>query len=243
MKIKELADIAGVSVRTLHHYDKIGLLTPDTNKVNGYREYADTDISRLQQILFFRQLNFKLTQIKEILDSPYYDKTEPLQIQKSIILKEQARLNSILKLIDKTIISEKGEMMMTNEEKFEGVDFSHNPYEEEAKEKWGSDAVDKSKQNLKKTGTKEAERRFNEIYTELANVRHLEPASEDAQQQIHEWYEFLNEIGDYSPEMFKGLGDMYVEDERFTKNINKFGDGLAQFMQQAMSIYYENHKN
>lgn len=243
MKIKELADIAGVSVRTLHHYDKIGLLTPDTNKINGYREYTDEDISRLQQILFFRQLNFKLTQIKEILDSPYYDKTEALQIQKSIILKEQARLNSILKLIDKTIISEKGEMMMTNEEKFEGVDFSHNPYEEEAKEKWGSDAVDKSKQNLKKTGTKEAERRFNEIYTELANVRHLEPASEDAQQQIHEWYEFLNEIGDYSPEMFKGLGDMYVEDERFTKNINKFGDGLAQFMQQAMSIYYENHKN
>lgn len=243
MKIKELADIAGVSVRTLHHYDKIGLLTPDTNKINSYREYTDEDISRLQQILFFRQLNFKLTQIKEILDSPYYDKTEALQIQKSIILKEQARLNSILKLIDKTIISEKGEMMMTNEEKFEGVDFSHNPYEEEAKEKWGSDAVDKSKQNLKKTGTKEAERRFNEIYTELANVRHLEPESEDAQQQIHEWYEFLNEIGDYSPEMFKGLGDMYVEDERFTKNINKFGDGLAQFMQQAMSIYYENHKN
>lgn len=72
---------------------------------------------------FFRQLNFKLTQIKEILDSPYYDKTEALQIQKSIILKEQSRLNSILKLIDKTISSEKGEMMMTNKEKFEGVDF------------------------------------------------------------------------------------------------------------------------
>lgn len=243
MKIKELADIAGVSVRTLHHYDKIGLLTPDTDKVNGYRDYTDKDISRLQQILFFRQLNFKLMQIKDILDSPHYDKTEALQLQKSILLKEQSRLKSILKLIDRTIISEKGEMMMTNEEKFEGVDFSHNPYEEEAKEKWGSDAVDKSKQNLKKMGTKETERRFNEIYTELANVRHLEPESEDAQQQIHKWYEFLNEIGEYSPEMFKGLGDMYVEDERFTKNINKFGDGLAQFMQQAMSVHYENHKN
>ena len=242
MKIKELADIAGISVRTLHHYDKIGLLMPDTNKINGYREYADEDISRLQQILFFRQLNFKLSHIKDILDSPHFDKTEALQMQKNIILKEQSRLDSILKLIDQTIISEKGEMTMTNEEKFEGVDFSHNPYEEEAREKWGSNAVDKSEQNLKKMRTKEAERRFNEIYTELAGVRHLEPESKEAQQQIHEWYEFLNEIGEYSPEMFKGLGDMYVEDERFTKNINKFGDGLAQFMQHAMSVYYENHK-
>lgn len=242
MKIKELADIAGVSVRTLHHYDKIGLLTPGTDKMNGYRDYTDEDISRLQQILFFRQLNFKLSQIKDILDSPNYDKAEALQMQKDIILKEQSRLNSILKLIDKTIISEKGEMTMTNKEKFEGADFSHNPYEEEAREKWGSNTVDKSKRNLERAGTKETEQRFNEIYTELANVRHLEPGTKEAQQQIHEWYEFLNEIGEYSPEMFKGLGDMYVEDKRFTKNINKFGDGLAQFMQRAINIYYENHK-
>ncbi|MEK4555520.1 MerR family transcriptional regulator [Jeotgalicoccus sp. FSL K6-3177] len=242
MKIKELAELSGVSVRTLHHYDAIGLLTPETDAVNGYRNYSDEDISRLQQILFFRQLNFKLRQIKDILDSPHYIKREALQMQKDIILKEQARLESIVKLIDKTIKEERGEITMTNEEKFEGVDFSQNLYEDEAREKWGSQSVDESKKNLKKMGTKDAEQKFNSIYTELSKVRHMKADSKEAQALIHEWYEFLNEIGEYTPEMFKGLGDMYTKDERFKQNIDKFGEGLADFMQQAMTVYYENHK-
>lgn len=242
MKIKELAELSGVSVRTLHHYDAIGLLTPETDAVNSYRNYSDEDISRLQQILFFRQLNFKLGQIKDILDSPRYVKREALQMQKDIILKEHARLESIVKLIDKTIKEEKGEIIMTNEEKFEGVDFSQNPYEDEAREKWGSQSVDESKQKLKKMGTKDAEQKFNSIYTELSKVRHMKADSKEAQALIHEWYEFLNEIGEYTPEMFKGLGDMYTEDERFKQNIDKFGEGLADFMQRAMTVYYENHK-
>jgi DNA-binding transcriptional MerR regulator len=242
MKVKELAEIAGVSVRTLHHYDKIGLLTPAIDQENGYRNYSDEDVSQLQQILFFRQLNFKLKQIKEIMDSPDYEKQEALQVQRDIILKELARLDDILQLIDNTIKDDKGEIRMTNEEKFEGVDFSQNPYEEEARKKWGSKAVDDSNRKLKQMGPEETERRFNEIYTKLAKVRHTSPDSKEAQYHIHEWYEFLNEIGEYSPEMFKGLGDMYVEDERFTKNIDKFGDGLAKFMQQAMTVYYEKHK-
>lgn len=242
MKIKELAELSGVSVRTLHHYDAIGLLTPETDAVNGYRNYSDEDISRLQQILFFRQLNFKLGQIKDILDSPYYIKREALQMQKAIILKEHARLESIVKLIDKAIKEEKGEIIMTNEEKFEGLDFSQNHYEDEAREKWGSQAVDESKQKLKKMGTKDAEQKFNSIYTELSKVRHMEVDSKEAQALIHEWYEYLNEIGEYTPKMFKELGDMYTEDERFKQNIDKFGEGLAEFMQQAMTVYYENHK-
>lgn len=242
MKIKELADLAGISVRTLHHYDEIGLLQPDTNKDNGYREYSDDDISKLQQILFFRQMNFKLTQIKEILNSPAYDRLEALETQKEIVTKEQDRLMSILNLINHTIKTEKGEMTMTNEEKFEGVDFSHNPYEQEAKEKWGSHAVEDSKQKLKQKGSDEAKREFDEIYQGLAAVRHEDPASDAAQEHIHKWYEFLNELGEYTPEMFKNLGDMYVADERFTKNIDQYGEGLAEFMQQAMTVYYDNHK-
>lgn len=187
-------------------------------------------------------MNFKLGQIKDILDSPYYIKREALQMQKAIILKEHARLESIVKLIDKTIKEEKGEIIMTNEEKFEGLDFSQNPYEDEAREKWGSQAVDESKQKLKKMGAKDAEQKFNSIYTELSKVRHMEVDSKEAQALIHEWYEYLNEIGEYTPEMFKGLGDMYTEDERFKQNIDKFGEGLAEFMQQAMTVYYENHK-
>lgn len=242
MKVKELADIASVSVRTLHHYDSIGLLKPSIDSENGYRNYTDDDISKLQQILFFRQFNFKLTQIKEIMECSEYDKVEALEVQKTILLKEQKRLQDVVALIDKTIKTERGEMTMTNEEKFKGVDFSHNSYESEARERWGSEAVDKSNEKLKEMGTKTAEEKFDEIFTDLAEIRHLDPSSEEAQESIQKWYDFLNTMGEYSLEMFKGLGDMYVEDERFTKNINKYGDGLAEFMQRAMTAYYEKHK-
>ncbi len=242
MRTKELADIAGISVRTLHYYDTIGLLSPEIDRENGYRNYSDQDVSTLQQILFFRQLNFKLTQIKDILNSPKYHQTEALLEQKDIILKEQTRLNNILKLIDKTIQAERGEITMTNEEKFSGVDFSHNPYEQEAREKWGDEKVEQANQNLKKMGAKEAEREFDEIYTQLADLRHLDPESDAAQQEIGKWYDFLNRVGEYTPEMFKNLGEMYTADERFTKNIDKYGDGLAEFMKEAMTVYYEQHK-
>ena len=242
MRTKELADIAGISVRTLHYYDTIGLLSPEIDRENGYRNYSDQDVSTLQQILFFRQLNFKLTQIKDILNSPKYHQTEALLEQKDIILKEQTRLNNILKLIDKTIQAERGEITMTNEEKFSGVDFSHNPYEQEAREKWGDEKVEQANQNLKKMGAKEAEREFDEIYTQLADLRHLDPESDAAQQEIGRWYDFLNKVGEYTPEMFKNLGEMYTADERFTKNIDKYGDGLAEFMKEAMTVYYEQHK-
>ena len=242
MRTKELADIAGISVRTLHYYDTIGLLSPEIDRENGYRNYSDQDVSTLQQILFFRQLNFKLTQIKDILNSPKYHQTEALLEQKDIILKEQTRLNNILKLIDKTIQAERGEITMTNEEKFSGVDFSHNPYEQEAREKWGDEKVEQANQNLKKMGTKEAEREFDEIYTQLADLRHLDPEADAAQQEIGKWYDFLNKVGEYTPEMFKNLGEMYTADERFTKNIDKYGDGLAEFMKEAMTVYYEQHK-
>lgn len=242
MRTKELADIAGISVRTLHYYDTIGLLSPEIDRENGYRNYSDQDVSTLQQILFFRQLNFKLTQIKDILNSPKYHQTEALLEQKDIILKEQTRLNNILKLIDKTIQAERGEITMTNEEKFSGVDFSHNPYEQEAREKWGDEKVEQANQNLKKMGAKEAEREFDEIYTQLADLRHLDPESDAAQHEIGKWYDFLNKVGEYTPEMFKNLGEMYTADERFTKNIDKYGDGLAEFMKEAMTVYYEQHK-
>lgn len=242
MRTKELADIAGISVRTLHYYDTIGLLSPEIDRENGYRNYSDQDVSTLQQILFFRQLNFKLTQIKDILNSPKYHQTEALLEQKDIILKEQTRLNNILKLIDKTIQAERGEITMTNEEKFSGVDFSHNPYEQEARDRWGDEKVEQANQNLKKMGTKEAEREFDEIYTQLADLRHLDPESDAAQQEIGKWYDFLNKVGEYTPEMFKNLGEMYTADERFTKNIDKYGDGLAEFMKEAMTVYYEQHK-
>ncbi|EEM03389.1 Transcriptional activator tipA [Bacillus pseudomycoides] len=241
MRVKEVADLVGISVRTLHHYDEIGLLTPDETTESGYRLYSNENLETLQQILFFKELGFSLKNIKEIIMSPSFDREEALQLHKKMLLEKRARLDKVIATIDKTIKHTKGEIQMTNKEKFEGFDFSQNPYEQEARERWGDEAVDKA--NKTAAGMpKEKQEEFNGIYRKLATLRNGAPDSKEAQEAIQEWYDYLQNFGQYSLETFKGLGQMYVDDERFTKNIDQFGEGLAQFMCDAMAVYADNRK-
>lgn len=245
MKVKEVADLVGISVRTLHHYDEIGLLTPEETTESGYRLYSEGNIETLQQILFFKELGFPLKQIKEIINSPSFDRNEALQMHRKMLLEKRKRLDQMIQTVEKTIQHMKGEIQMTNKEKFEGFDFSHNPYEQEARERWGNQAVEKSNKKLADMSKEERsnfEETFNSIYRKLAEIRHMAPESKEAQAGIQQWYEFLNKMGHYSLDAFKGLGQMYVDDERFTKNIDQFGEGLAQFMCKAMDIYAEKNK-
>lgn len=249
MTVKEVADLVGISVRTLHHYDSINLLKPDNTTEAGYRLYNDKSLEKLQQILFFKELDFPLKKIKEILNDPSFDTKEALRLHKEMLLEKRLRIDKMIETIDKTNLHLKGEINMTKEERFEGFDFSQNPYEQEAKEKWGEKTVDKANEqlaNMPKQERLEKEDEMNTIFRELASVNDKEksPASKEAQQLIQNWYDFLNDNinYEYSLEIFKGLGEMYVADERFTKNINRFGDGLAQFMHEAINIYVENHK-
>lgn len=239
MKVKEIADLVGISVRTLHHYDAIGLLTPEQTTHAGYRIYSNKDLETLQQILFFRELGFPLKKIKKIIHSPSFDQQEALEIQHHMLLEKRNQLDKMIKTIEKTIQHSKGEIQMSNREKFEGFDFIHNPYEQEAREKWGDTAVDEAKEQTKQM-TNQDEEKFNDIYRRLAAVRNLAPDSKEAQKEIHEWYLLLNTIGTYSLDAFKGLGQMYVDDERFTNNIDTFGEGLATFMRDAMACYADN---
>jgi hypothetical protein len=129
---------------------------------------------------------------------------------------------------------------MTNKENFQGFDFSHNPHEAEARKRWGNQAVysvHEKVNNMTKDERRNFENKFNGIYYKLAEIRHLEPSSDEAQSGIKEWYEFLNTMSSYSPEAFRELGQMYVDDERFKRNIDKFGTGLALFMCDAMAIF------
>lgn len=244
MRVKEVADLVGISVRTLHHYDEIGLLTPEETTESGYRIYSNANLEMLQQILFFRQLGFPLKKIKEIICSPAFNRQEALELHRQILLEKRARLDKMIATIDKTIQHAKGEINMTNEEKFEGFDFSHNPYEQEARERWGDEAVDRSNAKIGKMSKREQEampQEMNAIYRKLAALRNNAPESKESQAAIKEWYDFLNRIGNYSPDAFKGLGQMYVDDERFTKNIDQFGEGLAKFLRDAMAIYADHH--
>lgn len=241
MHVKELANLAGVSIRTLHHYDAIGLLVPDELTEAGYRVYSEQNLNTLQQILFFKALGFSLDTIKQLLDSPTFNRLEAFQYQKETLLNKKEQLEQMIETIDKAILQEKGDYMMTNEEKFKGFNFNDRQYEQEAIQKWGEDAVQQSKEKI---AGKEAvfSAKMNDIYEQLARVRHLEPTSEEVQAAIHEWYVLLNEIGTYSLDAFAGLGQMYVADERFTKNIDQFGEGLAAFMCTAMGVYARKRK-
>lgn len=246
MKVKEVAELVGISVRTLHHYDEIGLLSPAKTSESGYRLYTDQDLERLQQILFLKELDFPLKKIKEILNRPSFDRLEALQLQKKMLLEKRLKLDQIIVTIEKSIKHAKGEIQMSNKEKFTGFDFSHNPYEQEARERWGDEAVNQSNAKLGKLSKAEQEalgEQMNDIYRTLASLKEKSPSSPEAQEAIKEWYDLLNNnFCSYTPEAFKGLGLMYVADERFTKNIDQFGEGLAQFMSEAMAIFADQHK-
>ncbi|WP_158737225.1 MerR family transcriptional regulator [Alteribacillus sp. YIM 98480] len=246
MKIKELADLVGISVRTLHHYDEIGLFKPEKTTASGHRLYSVDDLEILQQILFYKELGFPLKKIKQIIHSPDFDRQEALELHRKTLLEKSRRINRMLELVEKTIQHSKGEIRMSNKEKFEGFDFSHNPYEQEARERWGDRAVDNSNtkiRNMSKKEQKNLEEEMRFIYRNLADLRHQPPSSQEAQSAIHKWFKWLNTIGDYSLEAFKGLGQLYVDDKRFTKNIDQFGEGLALFMRDAMAVYADNNQH
>lgn len=242
MKVKELADLVGISVRTLHYYDEIGLLSPQKSTDSGYRLYSNDDLEILQQILFFRKLDFRLKEIKQIISSSSFDKQEALIKHKKMLVEKRSQIDKLINTVNKSIKHMEGEIQMTNKEKFEGFDFSHNPYEQEARDLWGNKAVDES--NAKIAGMpKEAQKAVSDIYLKLASIRNSSPSSKEAQETIGEWFYCLNNhFGNYSLDDFKGLGQVYVDDERFTKNINQFGEGLAKFMCDAMKYYAETNK-
>lgn len=246
LKVKEVSRLAGVSVRALHHYDEIGLLRPNMVTEAGYRIYSDVDLERLQQVLFFRELGFSLKEIGRMLDSPAFDRVEALELQRRMLEEKMEHTRRMIANIERSIQDAKGEISMTHEQRFEGIDFTNNPYEQEARERWGDAAIDESKRKLaKRTNTPELHAELQQEWdtrmSVLAEVRHEDPASLQAQEVIGEWYAFLGNFGTYSYEAFAGLGQMYVQDERFTKNIDKYGEGLAAFMCEAMGVYARNH--
>ncbi len=243
MKVSELAESAGISVRTLHHYDEIGLLKADELTESGYRVYSKQNAEQLQQILFFRELGFPLKQIKEIIQRPEFDRIAALQSHRTMLENKRNQLDLLLRTIELTLREAKGEIDMTNEERFAGFDFSSNPYEKEARERWGDNAVDSSNKKLASydaNGKQQLEHEMNILYRELAAIRHLDPATEEAQLTIAKWYDMLNKFGTYTPEAFRGLGEMYMADERFTQNIDRFGAGLSLFMSKAMAVFADN---
>lgn len=247
MTVKEVADLVGISVRTLHHYNDINLLNPTTISESGYRLYSEDNLDRLQQILFFKELDFPLKKIKKILNDPSFNQQEALDMHKKMLLNRRNRIDKMIQTIDQTSQHMKGEIQMTKEEKFIGFDFNNKEYEEEARETWGDETIDKANKHINNWSEEEKaskEEEMNQIFRNFAKYRDQSPESEVAQSIVQKWYDYLNSNinYNYSLEIFQGLADMYGADERFTKNIDKFGNGTAQFMSKAIKAYVSKHQ-
>ncbi|HEU4965241.1 MAG TPA: MerR family transcriptional regulator [Bacilli bacterium] len=245
-KVKELAQLAGVSVRTLHHYDEIGLLTPQTVTDAGYRLYSDRELERLQQILFFREIGLTLQEIKAILDSPAFDRRRALETHRELLLQKKQRLEEILDTVDKTIDSIKGGNKMSDQELFEG--FDETPFEEhkrkyaqEAREKYGEAAVEaaeKRVENYTEEDWDAIKTHTEDLYGKIIANMNKGPSDPQVQEAVAGLRQQITDhYYDCTPEIFRGLGDLYVQDERFTANIDKYREGLAAFLREAMHYY------
>lgn len=246
--VKQLAKLAGVSVRTLHHYDQLGLLEPSKRTGAGYRLYGESELLRLQQIMFYRELDLSLERIAVILDDPDFEVLQALESHKHALEERRRRLSVLLETIDKTILKLKGgPVMLTNEELYEGFP-KGNTYREEAIAKWGRETVEDSEQKLRKLSKAELNRmkgEFGLIRTELGALMHLDVADRRVQTVIQRHFELIEKFwGDSVSdrlEAYKGLAKLYVDDERYTQTADGKADpGYAAFISKAM-IWYAGH--
>ena len=240
MRIIEVAKLTGITVRTLHYYDEIGLLKPSEITEAGYRLYSREDLEILQQILFFRELDFPLSQIKEIMNNPNYDKEEALKKQKELLIQQRQRIEGLIKLIEKRIEGDNN--MSFKEFDMNEIEENKKKYAKEVKERWGtSKAYEESE---KKTSSYNKEKwgdinqETSEIFKGFAELRNSDPGSEEVQELVRRWQKYITDnFYTCTNEILSGLGLMYVEDERFKENLDKNGEGTAKLMAEAIKIY------
>ncbi|MBR3780619.1 MAG: MerR family transcriptional regulator [Clostridia bacterium] len=237
MQIKEFAGFTGVSVRTLHYYDEIGLLKPAyVDEHTGYRYYDEFSVLRMQDILFYRELDFSLKSIGKILSSPNYDKEKALIEQKKLLILKKERLEKLISAIDGAM---KGANIMNV---FDNSEFEN--YKQEVKEKWGKtnsykEYTEKTK-NFSNDNWQNIADGLNDIFAEFAVcMKNGENAhSVAAQDLVKKLQNYITEnCYTCTNEILAGLGQMYIFDERFTANINKNGNGTAAFVSNAIEIY------
>ena len=244
MRINEVAKLTGVSARTLQYYDEIGLLIPEKLN-NGYRDYSDENLDKLQKILFYRFLKFKLNDIKELLDGDI-DSLKILEQQRELILKEKEKFEIILHNIEKTIKTYKGEQKMTIEEKFNGFKKEDlNKYEDEAIEKYGKSTIEESKKRQSGKEDIVAEK-FNSVFRSMAEYRknNIDIEEKEVQSKVEELYNYMNKYAfDCSVEVFSYIGKGYYQNPEFKNNIDKFGEGVAEYTSKAINAYCKSRLN
>jgi DNA-binding transcriptional MerR regulator len=243
--VRQSANMAGVSVRTLHHYDHIGLLKPSARSASGYRLYGTEDLLRLQQILLYRELDLPLEQIRRILDDPGFDPVEALAQHRRTMELQAERLARLLHTIDRTIARlTEVDVSLSDEELYEGLPKEQvERWKREVDERYDPKLVAESNRRVHAMGKD----RWNAVKAEgdaisrrMAELMGRAPSDPEVQATIARQHAWIENFYPCSAEVFTGLGQLYAENPEFQANYDKVRPGLADFMREAMAYYAEN---
>ena len=240
--VSQLATIAGVSVRTLHHYDQIGLLQPSDRTAAGYRLYHEPDLMRLQQILFFRELDVPLEEVRDILDDPGFDQVAALEHHRQLLQRRMERLTRLLKTVDRTIAKlTEDEMALTDKELYEG--FSEEQierYRREAREMYDPDRVAESERKVAKMSRAQwaaVKAEGDAVTRAMASLAGRAPGDPEVQALMARHHAWIENFYRCPAEVFRGLGQLYTSHPEFRATYDRYAPDLADFMAAAMARY------
>ena len=246
--IKKLAEIAGVSTRTLRYYDEIGLLKPCRINYSGYRIYGEKEVDTLQQILLYRSIDIKLEDIRNIITNPDFDIYNSLIEHRKNLIAKRNQLNELILTVEKTIEYKKGEGKMTNKEKFEGfkreqINKNEEKYGKEIRGKYGKKTVEESNKkflNMSEEDFNEMIKTEEKLFNGLLEVYETQDIESEVAREVYEnhkkWLSFT--WSSYSKEAHIGLAEMYVADERFAKYYNdKAGKEVVNILRDIIVKY------
>jgi MerR family transcriptional regulator, thiopeptide resistance regulator len=243
--VKKLAQLSGVSIRTLHWYDEVGLLKPAYYGTNGYRYYEEEQLLVLQQILFFRELGFELKQIKKVLGRGDFDKLVALSSHRTILQKKVERTRKLIKTIDKTIEHIKGIKKMKESDFYRGFSKEKQAaYEKEIIERFGEQgkqAVEESRQNVKdwsKADWDASKKTFDQICTQLAALleKGAKASSSEVQSVIGQHYKWLKHFWTPNKESYAAHGQFILESE-LRKAYEVYNQHLPEFLAEGIHCY------
>lgn len=245
--VKQLSALAGVSTRTLHYYDQVGLLKPEAYGPNGYRVYGSDSLLRLQQILFFKELEFSLKDIQKLMDSPDFDVLSALKVHRAALQHRAQRLEQLMSTVDRTIDHLKGNLEMKDKEMFAGFHEENQPqYEEEIRKRYGSEKLDQSKKRWESC----SEQRKEEIKAEGESIQqqifvHMSEgaASPQVQLWVGKLHKHMGNFYDCSLDCFEGLGHMYNQHPDFIAMYQQnYHPDFPAFLEQAVVYYCQNNR-
>ena len=240
--VSRLARLAGVSVRTLHYYDQVGLLKPSAQSAAGYRLYGEQDLLRLQQILFFKELDFPLADIGQALDDPGFDQVQALRHHRQMLEERHLRLERLLHTVDKTISKlTEDTMTLTDEELYEGFTKEQaERYQREAAEMYDPEMVKLANERVRKMSKAQwaaVKAEGDAVTRGLAERMDRDPADPEVQALIVRHYAWVEQFYPVSAEIYRGLGQLYTTHPEFRANYDRYRPDLADFMQAAMEVY------